>query len=88
MELLLGQSETQVEYDRAGTIIKGQEVILPKRKHEDVHVNNHTSVWGLWWKDHQWAYKCCQQTIRNTYCTGSAGIEAAEAALDFIMKTY
>ncbi|XP_010444935.1 PREDICTED: pre-mRNA-splicing factor SLU7-A-like [Camelina sativa] len=86
MELLLGQSERQVEYDRAGRVIKGQEmVIIPKSKYEeDVHTNNHTSVWGSWWKDHQWGYKCCQQTIRNSYCTGSAGIEAAEASLDLM----
>ncbi|KAJ4868596.1 Pre-mRNA-splicing factor SLU7-A [Raphanus sativus] len=85
MELLLGQSERQVEYDRAGRIIKGQEVILPKSKYEeDVLANNHTSVWGSWWKDHQWGYRCCQQTIRNSYCTGSAGIEAAEASLDLM----
>ncbi|ESQ56185.1 hypothetical protein EUTSA_v10027112mg [Eutrema salsugineum] len=78
--------ERQVEYDRAGRIIKGHElVIVPKSKYEeDVYVNNHTSVWGSWWKDHQWGYKCCQQTIRNSYCTGSAGIEAAESALDLM----
>ncbi|CAA7028070.1 unnamed protein product [Microthlaspi erraticum] len=86
MELLLGQSERQVEYDRAGRVIKGQEVIvLPKSKYEEeVYVNNHTSVYGSWWKDSQWGYKCCQQTIRNSYCTGSAGIEAAEAVLDLM----
>ncbi|KAH0876541.1 hypothetical protein HID58_063935 [Brassica napus] len=85
MELLLGQSERQVEYDRAGRIIKGQEVILPKSKYEeDVLANNHTTVWGSWWRDHQWGYRCCQQTIRNSYCTGSAGIEAAEASLDLM----
>ncbi|AEE86756.1 unnamed protein product [Arabidopsis thaliana] len=85
MELLLGQSERQIEYDRAGRIMKGQEVIIPKSKYEeDVHANNHTSVWGSWWKDHQWGYKCCQQTIRNSYCTGSAGIEAAEASIDLM----
>ncbi|KAK9704838.1 hypothetical protein RND81_07G014200 [Saponaria officinalis] len=79
-ELLLGQSEEQVEYDRAGRIIKGQEIALPKSKYEeDVYTNNHTSVWGSWWKDFQWGYKCCKQTIRNSYCTGAAGIEAAEA---------
>ncbi|KAG7542010.1 WD40-repeat-containing domain superfamily [Arabidopsis thaliana x Arabidopsis arenosa] len=80
MELLLGQSERQVEYDRAGRILKGQEVeVLPKNKYkEDVHVNNHNSVWGSWWKGHKWGYKCCQLTVRNSYCTGSAGIEAAE----------
>ncbi|XP_059433247.1 pre-mRNA-splicing factor SLU7-A-like [Corylus avellana] len=81
MELLLGQSESQVEYDRAGRIIKGQEKALPRSKYEeDVYLNNHTCVWGSWWKDHQWGYKCCKQMIQNSYCTGAAGIEAAEAA--------
>ncbi|KAK3026161.1 hypothetical protein RJ639_040548 [Escallonia herrerae] len=84
-ELLLGQSEREVEYDRAGRVIKGQEMALPKSKYEeDVYINNHTSVWGSWWKDHQWGYKCCKQFIRNSYCTGSAGIEAAEAAADLM----
>ncbi|PPD81352.1 hypothetical protein GOBAR_DD21717 [Gossypium barbadense] len=85
MELLLGQSERQVEYDRAGRVIKGMETSLPKSKYEeDVFINNHTSVWGSWWKDRQWGYKCCKQTIRNSYCTGAAGIEAAEAATDLM----
>lgn len=62
-----------------------QEASLPKSKYEeDVYINNHTSVWGSWWKDHQWGYKCCQQTVRNSYCTGAAGIEAAEAASDLM----
>ncbi|KAF5738936.1 splicing factor-related family protein [Tripterygium wilfordii] len=84
-ELLLGQTEKEVEYDRAGRIIRGQEAALPKTKYEeDVHINNHSSVWGSWWKDHQWGYKCCKQTVRNSYCTGAAGIEAAEAATDLM----
>ncbi|XP_058738775.1 pre-mRNA-splicing factor SLU7-A-like [Vicia villosa] len=84
-ELLLGQSERQVEYDRAGRIIKGQEAAIPRSKYEeDVYINNHTTVWGSWWKDHQWGFKCCKQTIRNSYCTGTAGIEAAEAANDLM----
>ncbi|KAH9764399.1 pre-mRNA-splicing factor SLU7 [Citrus sinensis] len=84
-ELLLGQSERQVEYDRAGRIIQGVESFLPRSKYEeDVYINNHTSVWGSWWKDHQWGYKCCEQTIKNSYCTGAAGIEAAEAAVDLM----
>ena len=62
-----------------------QEMALPKSKYEeDVYVNNHTSVWGSWWKDHQWGYKCCKQFVRNSYCTGAAGIEAAEAAADLM----
>ncbi|XP_019189190.1 PREDICTED: pre-mRNA-splicing factor SLU7-like [Ipomoea nil] len=84
-ELLLGQSEKEVEYDRTGRIVKGQEMSLPRSKYEeDVFINNHTTVWGSWWKDHQWGYKCCKQTIRNSYCTGTAGIEAAEAAGDLM----
>ncbi|PON98677.1 Pre-mRNA splicing Prp18-interacting factor [Trema orientale] len=84
-ELLLGQTEREVEYDRAGRVVKGMETSLPKSKYEeDVFINNHTSVWGSWWKDHQWGYKCCKQTIKNSFCTGSAGIEDAEAAADLI----
>ncbi|KAK6154051.1 hypothetical protein DH2020_013690 [Rehmannia glutinosa] len=76
-ELLLGQSEREVEYDRAGRILKGQETTsIPKTKYEeDVHISNHKSVWGSWWKDHQWGYKCFQQTLRNSYCIGAAGID-------------
>jgi len=62
-----------------------QDVALPKSKYEeDVFINNHTTVWGSWWKDHQWGYKCCKQTIKNSYCTGLAGIEAAEASADLM----
>lgn len=64
-----------------------QEFSVPKSKYEeDVYINNHTSVWGSWWKDHQWGYRCCQQTVKNSYCTGVAGIEAAEEAAD-LMRT-
>lgn len=62
-----------------------KETSLPKSKYEeDVYINNHTSVWGSWWKDHQWGYKCCTQTIRNSYCTGAAGIEASESATNLM----
>ena len=62
-----------------------QEAAVPRSKYEeDIYINNHTTVWGSWWKDHQWGYKCCKQTIRNSYCTGAAGIEAAEAASDLM----
>ncbi|CAI9107640.1 OLC1v1007042C3 [Oldenlandia corymbosa var. corymbosa] len=84
-ELLLGQSEREVEYDRAGRILKGQEVIIPRSKYdEDSYINNHTSVWGSWWKGHQWGYKCCRQTLKLSVCTGAAGIKAAEAAADLM----
>ncbi|KAK9060947.1 hypothetical protein SSX86_018127 [Deinandra increscens subsp. villosa] len=108
-ELLLGQSEREVEYDRAGRIIKDQvnfekfnlymyifkdyskdrfksvvlqEMDIPKSRYEeDVYINNHTAVWGSWWKDHQWGCKCCKQFARNSYCTVAAETEAAAADL-------
>ncbi|KAI3956303.1 hypothetical protein MKX01_004927 [Papaver californicum] len=80
-ELLLGQSEIQVEHDRSGRIIKGHQMVFPRSKYEEgLCINNHTTVCCSWWRDHQWGYKCCKQVIRNSYCTGIAGTEAAEAA--------
>lgn len=87
-ELLLGQSEREVEYDRAGRIIKGQEMAVPKSKYdEDIYIGNHTSVWGSWWdKDKRmWGYKCCELLNRNDYCYGEAGKKAAASAKDFMM---
>ncbi|ERN18743.1 hypothetical protein AMTR_s00067p00022850 [Amborella trichopoda] len=48
-ELLLGQCETNVAYDHAGRIIKGQEKSIPNRTYEeDVYINNLTSqVYGV-----------------------------------------
>lgn len=84
-ELLLGQSERQAEYDRAGRLLKGQERVVARSKYEeDVYVNNHTAVWGSWWRDGAWGYRCCHQTVRMSYCTGQAGIEAAEASGDLM----
>jgi hypothetical protein len=45
-----------------------------------VFTHNHTSVWGSFWADGKWGYKCCRAFMKNSYCTGSAGIEAAEVA--------
>ncbi|KAL5711597.1 hypothetical protein ACHQM5_013865 [Ranunculus cassubicifolius] len=86
-ELLLGQTEIEIEYDRTGRIIKGEvSVILPKSKYdEDIYLNNHTTIWGSWWKDGQWGYKCCKQLTKNRYCTGLAGIEAVEASVELMM---
>jgi len=41
-----------------------------------VYPNNHTSVWGSYWEDGKWGYKCCGQFIKNSFCTGQAGFEA------------
>lgn len=80
--LLLGQTERYVEYDATGRVIKGQDIKAHSRYEEDVHPNNHTSVWGSWWEAGAWGYACCHQTFKNSYCTGEAGIAGAEAQAD------
>ena len=76
--LALKATEAYVEYDAAGRVIRGQEVKARSRYEEDIYSGNHTSVWGSWWKDGDWGYSCCHQTVKNAYCTGAIGQEAAE----------
>ncbi|KAH0391537.1 hypothetical protein KCU89_g14414, partial [Aureobasidium melanogenum] len=47
---------------------------------EDVLLNNHTSVFGSWWKNFTWGYACCHSTIKNSYCVGEAGKLASSNA--------
>jgi len=50
---------------------KGDERATIKSKYnEDVYENDHTSVWGSFWFNHHWGYKCCHSFIRNSYCPG------------------
>ncbi|PNS15922.1 hypothetical protein CAC42_4323 [Sphaceloma murrayae] len=77
------ENETFIEYDERGRL-KG----LAERKEksmyaEDVFVNNHTSVWGSWWKDFQWGYRCCHSTIKKSYCVGEEGRRAIEESAAF-----
>ena len=46
-----------------------------------VYLNNHTSIYGSWFRDGRLGYKCCHQFHKNSYCTGAAGIEADDAAV-------
>eukprot|EP00899_Mesostigma_viride_P024396 jgi/Mesvir1/5140/Mv15286-RA.1 len=82
---VLAQTEQFVVYDRAGRVVKGQEKPVARSKYEeDVYDNNHTAVWGSYWRDGQWGYACCKQLMKNTYCTGAAGREAEQAAADLL----
>lgn len=47
-----------------------------------VFINNHTAVWGSWYDSSSgtWGYACCHSVIHVSYCSGMAGIEAAEAS--------
>ena len=68
-----------VEYDASGRVIKGEETKAHSRYDEDVYINNHTAVWGSFWRDGAWGYACCCSTVKQSYCVGSAGVEAEKA---------
>lgn len=68
-QLLLAQSETYIEYARDGRIIKGVEKpIVRSRYEEDVYINNHTTVFGSYWNNGKWGFKCCKSFIKNSWC--------------------
>lgn len=70
-QLKFGQTDTYIEYSRQGQVIKGcQKAKICSIYEEDVYINNHSSVWGSYWSDGQWGYRCCHSMIKNSYCTG------------------
>lgn len=67
--LLLAQTEHYIEYSRYGKVIKGEEKPIIKSKYEeDVYPGNHTSVFGSFWRNGQWGYKCCCSFIKVCKC--------------------
>ncbi|PAV75714.1 hypothetical protein WR25_02904 [Diploscapter pachys] len=86
-ELLLAQTERYTEYTRRGRLIKGEERAFIKSKYEeDVYPQNHTSVFGSFWRDGLWGYKCCHQFVKNSYCTGEEGKKAADSGVKLPSK--
>lgn len=78
-ELILAQTENYVEYNRYGNVVKTQEKAEIKSKYiENEYVNNHTTVWGSYFKDGKWGYKCCLLQDRNGYCTGQVAVDQTE----------
>lgn len=76
-------NERYVEYDERGRI-KGEAHKKEKSMYaEDVYIQNHTSVWGSWWKEFKWGYACCHSTVKNSFCTGEEGKIAALEAENF-----
>lgn len=80
-ELLLAQTEDYVEYSRHGAVLKGQEKAVARSKYEeDVLINNHPCIWGSFWRDGFWGFKCCHSMVKQSYCTGLAGIQTASSS--------
>jgi pre-mRNA-processing factor SLU7 len=91
---LLRSTEQFVEYTKLGEVIRGVEAPTTKSRYAEdgklrlktrllisVYDNNHTSVYGSWYRDGRWGYACCHQFFKNSYCTGTTGIEADQAAV-------
>lgn len=80
--LLLAQTEEYVEYSRTGKIVKGQIKQINRSKYEeDVLINNHTCVWGSYWMDGNWGFKCCHSFIKMSYCVGDTGKQINSTAM-------
>jgi pre-mRNA-processing factor SLU7 len=70
-------SSSYVEYDSTGRPLNAPTPTTAKSKYaEDIHPNNHTSVFGSWWEGGTWGYACCHSSVRNSWCAGAEGIEA------------
>ncbi|KAH8851928.1 Pre-mRNA-splicing factor SLU7 [Schistosoma japonicum] len=77
-ELILGQWESYAEYSPTGRMIRGAEKPTVKSRYEeDVFNNNHTSVWGSYWFNGQWGYRCCHSLIKESYCLGDKSKETS-----------
>lgn len=71
-ELVFAQTENYVEYSRYGNVVKTQEKAVVKSKYvEDELRFGHSSVWGSYYADGKWGYKCCCSFDRNAYCKAS-----------------
>ena len=40
-------------------------------------------IWGSYWKEGKWGYKCCHSFVKYSYCTGEAGKEIAVSIVLF-----
>uniref|UniRef100_A0A4W5RUK1 Pre-mRNA-splicing factor SLU7 n=1 Tax=Hucho hucho TaxID=62062 RepID=A0A4W5RUK1_9TELE len=80
-ELLLAQTEDYVEYSRHGAVLKGQEKAVARSKYEeDVLIQNHACIWGSYWREGCWGFKCCHSMVKQSYCTGEAGIKTTSSS--------
>ncbi|RLV94917.1 Pre-mRNA-splicing factor SLU7 [Spathaspora sp. JA1] len=46
--------------------------LIKSRYSEDVHVLNHTAVYGSYYESGKWGYACCKLTDPNSVCTNSS----------------
>ena len=44
-------------------------------------IGNHSSVWGSFWHEGKWGFKCCYSFEKRSYCTGASGRDLFESSL-------
>ncbi|KAG7283098.1 hypothetical protein CRUP_033044 [Coryphaenoides rupestris] len=74
-ETILERTEDYVEYSRHGAVIKGLDKAIARSKYEE-----DVCVWGSYWREGFWGYKCCHSMVKQSYCTGEAGINTASTS--------
>jgi pre-mRNA-processing factor SLU7 len=61
----LEQSETFIEYDRSGRVIRGTDIVVAKSRYEEdnytKYAGGHTSVWGSYYdkQEQRWCVSYC-----------------------------
>uniref|UniRef100_A0A3Q3WFX1 Pre-mRNA-splicing factor SLU7 n=1 Tax=Mola mola TaxID=94237 RepID=A0A3Q3WFX1_MOLML len=79
-KLLLAQMQEYVQYSRYGAVLKGLEKAVAGSKYEEnLLINNHTCIWASYWKDGRWGYRCCHSMVKQSYCTGEAGVTTSNS---------
>jgi pre-mRNA-processing factor SLU7 len=74
---LLVVDEEYVTYTATGDKIGEKvKVKLVSKYKEDVFPGNHSSVWGSWYEDGKWGFKCCREVLKSAYCGGRQSIDA------------
>ena len=77
--LKLGQTESYIEYNSNGKVIKNHIKTEIKTKYdENIYINNHTEVWGSYYHRTRrlWGFECCHSLVKNSYCVGIKGKES------------
>eukprot|EP01119_Soliformovum_irregulare_P004061 TRINITY_DN15072_c0_g1_i1.p2 TRINITY_DN15072_c0_g1~~TRINITY_DN15072_c0_g1_i1.p2 ORF type:complete len:381 (-),score=135.73 TRINITY_DN15072_c0_g1_i1:12-1154(-) len=83
--LRIAQSDEYVEYTSDGKEKRGKNGVstIPKSRYpEDQFINNHTAIFGSYYESGKWGFACCRNFLKNSYCTGTAGVSAKSSAPD------
>ncbi|XP_020877951.1 suppressor of mec-8 and unc-52 protein homolog 1 isoform X2 [Arabidopsis lyrata subsp. lyrata] len=82
------QAEARKAWEELVSTVRGREFWGPEPlkqetpAEDDVLINNHTMVWGSYWKDHKWGFGCCKNFTKESFC------QPPECNSDFPASTF